>query len=469
MFSRPLLNLPFKSLSADVVLFFVVAKMSQRLASSLRADYLSCSICLEVFTQPRALPCQHSFCRKCLVNHVGNTRVSRGGVIEVACPLCRNATVVRAGPEFDPREWVNSLPVDTLIESLLATVNQHSSPDRPASRLPRLCEIHGGKSKEAFCFTHAQLVCWECAAREHRACEVDSADKARYMLVPQIDSIKEEIAKQLAKARELSRNDHTFTESKTKTLRDIHNMEKRLDKMYLSAKSQILHLRADVEECTSRHLDERKHFYDVVMCLLEQNYILESLMDEHDTGFILGTIENMRDVVFHATHDINALENGPVNSHAMRYVVDPQTDAFLDDYSSVGHIDSTVPGHGDVMADGETPRDAPSSISHILNRPAAPESTGNAATNATVGNAANKQSTDNAATKVPETKVKGPARGPNRPSVTATTPKTRPPPKKPVTAPAKAPVTNPPKAPPANTSGRVPVDRKTAAKNLNFV
>ncbi|XP_055957740.1 E3 ubiquitin-protein ligase rnf8-like [Patella vulgata] len=39
-------------------------------ASQLRDRYLTCSICYEVFTEPKTLPCLHSFCEKCLSDYI---------------------------------------------------------------------------------------------------------------------------------------------------------------------------------------------------------------------------------------------------------------------------------------------------------------------------------------------------------------------------------------------------------------
>jgi len=44
-----------------------------------------CSICTEVFIDPRVLPCQHTFCLKCLLNY-GNDRQPGD---RMPCPLCR--------------------------------------------------------------------------------------------------------------------------------------------------------------------------------------------------------------------------------------------------------------------------------------------------------------------------------------------------------------------------------------------
>ena len=44
-----------------------------------------CSICTEVFTDPRVLPCIHTFCLKCLLN-CGKDRQPGD---RMPCPLCR--------------------------------------------------------------------------------------------------------------------------------------------------------------------------------------------------------------------------------------------------------------------------------------------------------------------------------------------------------------------------------------------
>jgi len=57
-------------------------------------DMTECSICTEVFTDPRVLPCIHTFCLKCL-EHYGKDRPPRG---RMPCPLCRKKfTIPLAG------------------------------------------------------------------------------------------------------------------------------------------------------------------------------------------------------------------------------------------------------------------------------------------------------------------------------------------------------------------------------------
>ncbi|XP_041346811.1 tripartite motif-containing protein 5-like isoform X2 [Gigantopelta aegis] len=49
-------------------------------------DEISCSLCLEIFTDPRGLPCGHTFCLTCLQNHIdANTTDDT-----FMCPNCRD-------------------------------------------------------------------------------------------------------------------------------------------------------------------------------------------------------------------------------------------------------------------------------------------------------------------------------------------------------------------------------------------
>lgn len=63
-------------------------------AAFLSEDQFTCSICLEVFTNPVSTPCGHSFCQACISSYwdgVGSGKVYR-------CPLCKES--FRKRPEL---------------------------------------------------------------------------------------------------------------------------------------------------------------------------------------------------------------------------------------------------------------------------------------------------------------------------------------------------------------------------------
>lgn len=80
---------------------------------SVLLDLLECPVCLErLVASAKVLPCQHTFCRRCLQGIVG----SRG---ELRCPECR--TLVEIG--------VDELPSNILLVRLLDGIKQR--PRRP--------------------------------------------------------------------------------------------------------------------------------------------------------------------------------------------------------------------------------------------------------------------------------------------------------------------------------------------------
>jgi len=54
-------------------------------AASVTTDLTTCSICLEMFDNPKSLPCLHAFCLKCLQGHFKHKCLGD----EVPCPMCR--------------------------------------------------------------------------------------------------------------------------------------------------------------------------------------------------------------------------------------------------------------------------------------------------------------------------------------------------------------------------------------------
>uniref|UniRef100_A0A8C6SNZ5 RING-type domain-containing protein n=1 Tax=Neogobius melanostomus TaxID=47308 RepID=A0A8C6SNZ5_9GOBI len=52
------------------------------MAESVFESFLTCSVCLDILTEPVSLSCHHSFCKRCLTEHWAR-QPSR------PCPVCR--------------------------------------------------------------------------------------------------------------------------------------------------------------------------------------------------------------------------------------------------------------------------------------------------------------------------------------------------------------------------------------------
>ncbi|XP_070206268.1 E3 ubiquitin-protein ligase TRIM45-like [Littorina saxatilis] len=207
-------------------------------ASTSSADSdTECSVCHELFKNPKLLPCAHVLCRHCLLSWLASNP-------EALCPLCRGAIA-------DPKEksktkgWeevVDDLPDDVAMTALVESTRvlsqdhvcggcktaavsiclncndmmckscgcQHTNfsatrhhkvedlssmtAEELAASQPDHCSVHTSKPCELFCPTHGAAICHLCASAKHRACPdltelAEAADKSREELSEMVMSL----------------------------------------------------------------------------------------------------------------------------------------------------------------------------------------------------------------------------------------------------------------------------------------
>ena len=95
--------------------------MADKILSDIKNDFLTCPLCSKVYSQPKALPCLHTFCRSCLANHVCKNAIKAGdGTLCVFCPNCREICDL-------PRDGVTSLQDNVLLGRLLDMIHRKMS------------------------------------------------------------------------------------------------------------------------------------------------------------------------------------------------------------------------------------------------------------------------------------------------------------------------------------------------------
>jgi len=72
-------------------------------------QFLSCGICLSRYTNPKVLPCLHTFCEQCLNNYIPVCSLS------VTCPICRQQSIL-------PEEGVCALQNNLFIVNLMDVI-----------------------------------------------------------------------------------------------------------------------------------------------------------------------------------------------------------------------------------------------------------------------------------------------------------------------------------------------------------
>ena len=194
-------------------------KMAERLVQNIASDYLTCSICWNVFTDPKMLSCGHSFCTKCLYDYIKNVSKSksRDGF---DCPICRFSYTI----DSEPEDMVNSFSPDVTSIKILQAIGLDGTRLKTVAENPKkaekketdlleegnffcTCKRHPGKRLEVYCSNHDVVVCSECAWRSHRGseCECSSAQEVilkRLKALKSLASQQNDDANRLLKSRD---------------------------------------------------------------------------------------------------------------------------------------------------------------------------------------------------------------------------------------------------------------------------
>ncbi|XP_072045109.1 E3 ubiquitin-protein ligase TRIM71-like [Amphiura filiformis] len=128
--------------------------MANSLAQTIKSNFLNCAICLDTFHDPRALPCQHGFCRECLEQCVVSSKDKQ----TLVCPTCRGEVKIS-------KDSVKDLPVHFLVSSLKDTVDTEENAHvlTPDTIICSNCNASGNKAKVR-CVDCKEYLCDICYA-----------------------------------------------------------------------------------------------------------------------------------------------------------------------------------------------------------------------------------------------------------------------------------------------------------------
>ena len=122
---------------------------------------LKCSVCLEIFENPRVLPCQHTFCFQCLT---GIAKSRRGVVV---CPQCRKHYPV-------PWEGVESFPANFFIKNVLDLMNDGSL----VSNENTCSSCASNDLASCRCLFCGEFLCKDCASKHKKQKQDEGDDSA---------------------------------------------------------------------------------------------------------------------------------------------------------------------------------------------------------------------------------------------------------------------------------------------------
>ncbi|XP_078661418.1 tripartite motif-containing protein 2-like [Branchiostoma floridae x Branchiostoma belcheri] len=219
-------------------------------------EELSCSICLELFTRPKVLPCQHTFCQDCLQDHAG-----RGGTFQ--CPICRRQVRL-------PRQGVAGLPDNLMAANMCERFQQQATLSgetrEQQSQSANRCSSHPSEDLKVFCTQCQVRVCDQCLEETHDGHGTTSLKKAAQerssTVQPLINEGRNIVESYLSFLRSLREEEKTL--NKKKQQRD-NSIIQAYNQMVQKLTQRKDHLLSESEENHTKNLDRMQTERDRVL------------------------------------------------------------------------------------------------------------------------------------------------------------------------------------------------------------
>ena len=152
--------------------------------SSMFQELLECPICMNLFDNPHVLPCQHTFCKKCIISLQGGTEASEANSatsttnnanntsITISCPICRESHRLPNG--------IEGLSADYTMKRLMeleSMVEKEKSPAKSKEKAKCfLCQNYGYLK---VCQDCSYMLCVDCIDDPDHDIRIDLKMKAK--------------------------------------------------------------------------------------------------------------------------------------------------------------------------------------------------------------------------------------------------------------------------------------------------
>ena len=233
---------------------------------------LTCPVCLDHYTNPKILPCHHSFCEHCLE---GVPLDKKNETYYLSCPTCRHCTEL-------PEEGAGAFPVAFHLNNLKEMYSLTKKTADLSNPQEATCSDHG-KPFEFFCETCDTVICSHCSVRNHKHHEYDlisdsytkHCQKLRECLSP-VEGKKEVVKKVLSA---LAEREGEIRERGEGVLEEIHEMVEEMMNVLRESERKLTEQAKRVTDAKLKVLSEQMKSAEMSLSVLEdvEDYVEQSL------------------------------------------------------------------------------------------------------------------------------------------------------------------------------------------------
>ena len=277
-------------------------------------EQLTCPVCLDLYTNPKILPCHHSLCQECLEG-LPQEREAREDTYYLSCPTCRKRTEV-------PREGVGAFPVafhlNNLKEITQNLKNKVSDPQQVT------CNDHD-KPLEVFCETCKTVICFHCTYRTHEghkhALISDCYPKHYQMLYDSLKPVKEKKEALKKVLSDIAEREGKIRKRGERFIEEIRGMVEKMIGILRQSERKLTEQVKRVTDAKLEMLSGQTKSVQTSLSLLEdfEDYVEQSLK----TGTrqqVLRSKKQMMEHMSEVTTQINMEELRPIEKDDLRLI-----------------------------------------------------------------------------------------------------------------------------------------------------
>ena len=277
---------------------------------------ITCAICQEHYAEPKLLPCNHYFCKECILQLVRWAGTGK----PFSCPKCRKEIVL---PKGSVEKLETAFFINSIQESIASLEGAHGEVVQPEDcaesaaiaedSLDKKCPAH----KEpliVYCFDCGSLICPHCTVKDHKGHKLEfnkeAAPGTRKNLMEKLEPLRElkvslsyamvEVqttrceldAQGLSVAKNIqtyfSELQNILDDHKRELLREAaKRVQEKVDRLSLQEESlslacaEVQRVLDHIEQCVGHHTDsEFMGMHTELACQIQQG------VEEHDEGVV---------------------------------------------------------------------------------------------------------------------------------------------------------------------------------------